>query len=127
MTGGPGDCGMVAEIIKRSGAEVENLCGRTSLAELAALYAICDLVISTDTGPMHIAAAAGAPVLAIFGPTAPWRTGPLGEKSRVLRTGIDCSPCLKKTCPRGDHACMTGITPEMVTAEAMKGLRGLGD
>ncbi len=119
MTGGPGDRGMVAEIIRRSGAGVENLCGRTSLAELAALYAICDLVISTDTGPMHIAAAAGAPVLAIFGPTAPWRTGPLGKRCRVLRLGLECSPCFKKICPGNGHACMTGISPAMVADEAL--------
>jgi len=118
MTGGPGDCDSVARIIAGLEKEVVNLCGRTSLLELCALYSICELVISTDTGPMHIAAAVGAPVLAIFGSTAPWRTGPVGEKHRVLRLELACSPCLKKVCPRGDHACMAGIDEATVTTAA---------
>ncbi len=113
MSGGPGDCETVARIIGESHEGVIDLCGRTSLSELAALYSICDLVISTDTGPMHIAAAVGTPVLAIFGSTAPWRTGPCGAGHRVVRLDLECSPCLKKISHRGAHACTTGRTPEV--------------
>ncbi len=126
FTGGPGDCAVVSRIIAGAGEGAEDLCGRTSLAELTALYSICDLVISTDTGPMHIAAAAGPRVLAIFGSTAPWRTGPVGEKNRVIRLDLECSPCLKKTCPRGNHACMEGISAEMVLVAARDMLHQTG-
>jgi ADP-heptose:LPS heptosyltransferase len=90
----------------------ENWTGKTGLRELAALAALSDLFITTDTGPMHLAAAAGARVLALFGPTAPWRTGPYGPGHIVVRTGIDCSPCFKRTCD--DVRCMRGITVEEV-------------
>ena len=73
-----------------------NLTGRTSLKVLAEVFRNADLVVCPDTGPMHLAAAVGTPVVALFGPTAPWRTGPFGEGHVVLRTGADCSPCFRK-------------------------------
>jgi heptosyltransferase I len=89
-----------------------NLAGRTSLLELAALYGQVDCVISTDTGPMHIAAAAEAPVVAIFGPTAPWRTGPHGSKHQVLQADLPCVPCFRRHCP--DCPCMAAVTVDDV-------------
>lgn len=89
-----------------------NLAGRTSLKELAYLYLKCRLAVTTDTGPMHIAAAMGCPVVALFGPTAPSRTGPYGEGHRVVREDLACSPCFKKRCDHG--ACMKNITVERV-------------
>jgi lipopolysaccharide heptosyltransferase I len=86
-----------------------NWAGRTSLKELAALASSSDLFITTDTGPMHLAAAAGARVLALFGPTAPWRTGPYGSSHAVVRTGIECSPCFKRKCDKNIQ-CMRGIS-----------------
>ncbi len=85
-----------------------NWAGEMSLKELAALAMLSDLFITTDTGPMHIAAAAGAKVLALFGPTAPWRTGPYGSGHIVVRTGIACSPCFKRKCEKNIE-CMQGI------------------
>ncbi|HAR45649.1 MAG TPA: lipopolysaccharide heptosyltransferase I, partial [Nitrospiraceae bacterium] len=85
----------------------------TSLKELAALAALADLFITTDTGPMHLAAAAGGKVLALFGPTAPWRTGPYGERHQVIRMGIDCSPCFQRSC-KVNRVCMAGITVDEV-------------
>lgn len=82
--------------------------GETSLKQLAALAKLSDLFITTDTGPMHLAAAAGAKVLALFGPTAPWRTGPYGSSQKVIRTGIDCSPCFRRRCEKNVQ-CMRGI------------------
>jgi len=75
------------------------------------------VVVSTDTGPMHLAAAVGRPVVALFGPTAPWRTGPYGEGHVVLRAGVSCSPCFSKSCNTKEFepmACMNRITAEQV-------------
>ena len=112
FTGGEQDRDAVEEIISRMSSSPVNFCGRLNLLELGALFSRCALVISTDTGPMHLAAAMGTPVVALFGPTAPARTGPYGPGHVVVRTGIPCSPCLKKKCP--DPKCMTEITPEFV-------------
>jgi ADP-heptose:LPS heptosyltransferase len=90
-----------------------NWAGETTLKELAALASLSSLFITTDTGPMHLAAAAGAKVLALFGPTAPWRTGPYGPSHVVVRTGIACSPCFKRNCEIGVR-CMEEITVEEV-------------
>ncbi len=90
----------------------EDWAGGTTLKELAALSRLSDIFITTDTGPMHLAAAAGAHVLALFGPTAPWRTGPYGVGHIVVRTGIECSPCFKRKC--SNVRCMEGITVEDV-------------
>jgi len=87
--------------------------GKTTLKELAALAKIADLFITTDTGPMHLAAAAGGRVMALFGPTAPWRTGPYGKGHVVVRAGTDCSPCFRRDCDRG-FRCMEDITVGMV-------------
>jgi lipopolysaccharide heptosyltransferase I len=95
-----------------------NLAGRTGLKELAFLYSLCALLVTTDTGPMHIAAAMGCPVVALFGPTAPWRTGPYGNEHRIVRVEMDCSPCLRKRCD--EPACMQQITVEMVLDAARK-------
>ncbi len=93
-----------------------NWAGETTLKELAAIATLSDLFITTDTGPMHLAAAAGARVLALFGPTAPWRTGPYGESHRVVRTGIECSPCFKRNC-ESNVRCMEGIRVEDVLGQ----------
>ena len=89
-----------------------NLAGQTNLKELAYFYSRCTLLITTDTGPMHMAAAMGCPVVALFGPTAPSRTGPYGKGHKVIRADVECSPCFKKRC---DHTkCMEAITVEKV-------------
>ena len=94
-----------------------NLAGKTSLPELAELYAHCAVVVSNDSGPMHIAAAVGTPVIAIFGPTDPTLTGPYGKQHVVLRAGVDCSPCLKGRCRRQPPMeCMAKVTVEQVLA-----------
>lgn len=89
-----------------------NLAGLTDLNALSALLSLSRFTVTVDSGPMHIAAALGVKVAAIFGPTAPWRTGPYGKGHIVLRNGVGCSPCFKKDCT--DLKCMDGITPEDV-------------
>ena len=116
LTGGNADRGVTGRIRAMMGQQAVDWAGMTTLRELAALASLSDLFITTDTGPMHLAAAAGARVLALFGPTAPWRTGPYGPGHVVVRTGIDCSPCFKRECGRKDRKmeCMRGITVEEV-------------
>ena len=89
-----------------------NLGGRTTLRELACLYRQASLLVTTDSGPMHLAAAMGTPVIALFGPTDPARTGPYGPGHRVIRRVLSCAPCFRKRCdlPR----CMTEISVEEV-------------
>jgi 3-deoxy-D-manno-octulosonic-acid transferase/heptosyltransferase-1 len=113
FTGSEGDKAAIEDI--RSGMKTRalNLAAKTTLKELAYLYQKCAAVICTDTGPMHVAAAMGSPVVvALFGPTSPLRTGPYGAKHRVIRAGLECSPCFKKRCD--DMSCMKKITVEMV-------------
>jgi heptosyltransferase-1 len=113
FSGSAGDRVVNDRIISMMSEKAMNWAGETTLKELAALASLSDLFITTDTGPMHLAAAAGAKVLALFGPTAPWRTGPYGKSHTVVRTGIACSPCFKRECKIG-VLCMEGITVEEV-------------
>ncbi|MFH1980546.1 MAG: glycosyltransferase family 9 protein [Pseudomonadota bacterium] len=122
FTGGPEDRGSVDAIIARMSSPAINLAGETSLKTLAALYASADCLVTTDTGPMHLAAAVALPVVALFGPTAPWRTGPYGRRHRVVRTAAACSPCFKRTC--GTCHCMQAITVDDVTAATLDLLDG---
>ncbi len=89
-----------------------NMAGATGLAELAALSKGARFAVTVDSGPMHVAAAAGARVIALFGPTSPARTGPYGEGHIIIRRGIACSPCFRRNC--ADPVCMSGITVDDV-------------
>lgn len=89
--------------------------------EVAALAARVRVVVANDSGPMHLAAAVGTPVVALFGPTDPGRTGPTGAPSEILDRYVFCSPCYLKDCPYG-HECMREISVEMV-AGAVERLR----
>ena len=96
------------------GSRLMVMSGKTSLRELAALISECDAFITNDSGPMHMASALHVPTAAIFGSTDPVATGPFGNGHKVITTGLDCSPCLKRECPKKDLVCMTEITPDMV-------------
>ena len=108
FTGSGHDRSDIDKIIENMEERPANLAGHTSLKGLAYLYSKCRHLISTDTGPMHMAAAMGCPVIALFGPTAPWRTGPYGKGHRVIRDEIECSPCFKKRCSH--MTCMRNIS-----------------
>ena len=111
FTGGSKDVPIIDNISEMMKNRPIILAGKTSLKELACLYTMCEALVTTDTGPMHIAAAMGCGVIALFGPTDPLRTGPYGQGHEVIRSGIECSPCFKKKC---DHCtCMKDITVEM--------------
>ncbi len=107
------------EQIEKIAQGCRNLAGGTDLFELAELYARCAVVITNDSGPMHVAAAVGTPVVAIFGPTDPALTGPYGKHHIVLRSGIPCSPCFKDYCTNNlQMECMKKVTVEQVLAAA---------
>jgi heptosyltransferase-2 len=93
------------------------LTGQTGLRDLLALIAAAALVISNDTGPMHLANALGVPVVGVFGPTNPEATGPLTEPSRVVKKDVPCWPCYYRKCPL-DHRCLTLISAADVAAAA---------
>ncbi|HDQ04308.1 MAG TPA: lipopolysaccharide heptosyltransferase II [Deltaproteobacteria bacterium] len=112
FTGGREDDAEIQSIMEQMQEKAVNLCGKTNLRELGYLYSLSRVMVTTDTGPMHIAAAVGTPVVALFGPTAPWRTGPFGDGHVVLRKRISCSPCFKKKCT--NPQCMQQIEVEEV-------------
>jgi lipopolysaccharide heptosyltransferase II len=92
-----------------------DLCGATSLPEMIEWIRLSDFMITNDTGPMHAAAALGKPIVALFGPTEPRRTGPYGQLHNVLRLDLPCSPCLKPTCHFEKlNECLVGLSPAMV-------------
>jgi heptosyltransferase-1 len=93
-----------------------NLCGKTSLRQLVALLEKADLVIANDSGPMHIAAALGRPLVTPYGPTNPNRTGPYSRMDTVLRLDIPCSPCYSRRCSH--QSCLQWLHPEDVLAHA---------
>jgi heptosyltransferase-2 len=93
------------------------LCGETSLTDLAGVLARLRLLVTNDSGPMHLAAALGVPSVAVFGSTD-WReTAPQSERHRLVRADVPCAPCLLRECPI-DHRCMTGVSTDSVVAAA---------
>lgn len=102
-------------------SESINLGGATTLLDLAYVYKKAQIVITTDSGPMHLAAAVETPVVALFGPTDPARTGPYGLGHKIIRTEIACSPCFLKKC--STKKCMEDISAELVFAAVKELLR----
>jgi heptosyltransferase I len=113
-----GDAGdrPLGELISRMHPErCRNLCGETSLPEMVEWLRLCDLLVTNDTGPMHAAAALGKPVIALFGPTEPRRTGPYGQLENVLRIELPCSPCFRGHCTyEKPNECLHALSPTRV-------------
>lgn len=103
---------LVTEICNLQSAKLINLAGKTSLRELIALIDRCNIFLTNDSGPMHIAAALEVSLLALFGSTNPIKTGPF-NKGLVIHKKVSCSPCYQRKCPI-DFRCMTQITTEEV-------------
>lgn len=115
--------GMAHRILETLGEGID-FTGSTTLLQLASLLERCRLLVTNDTGTMHMASAVGTPVVAIFGPTDPKATGPWGEGHVVVKKEISCSPCFKRICPT-DHRCMEQITVEEVEEVVNKKLKAL--
>lgn len=110
-TGAP----LINDICKELPERVINLAGRTTIRELIALLKCCSIVLTNDSGPMHIAAALGVPLLALFGSTNEVKTGPYPQ-GRVIHKHVECSPCYKRVCPI-DFRCMKRISVDEVYEE----------
>ena len=111
--GSASDWPLVQALVRSaSPISILDLCGRTNLRQLAALCAQSDLLISNDTGPLHLAAAAGARVVGIYTCTNPLLTGPYGPRAVTVQTGVWCKCSLRRTCDRME--CMSELTPERV-------------
>ena len=112
----------LGEIILQSAPDrCLNLGGATSLPEMVEWVRRCDLMVTNDTGPMHVAAAMGKPLVALFGPTAPHRTGPYGQHGNVLRLDLPSSPCLSSRCTfEKTDACLQALPPAQVFDRVQK-------
>lgn len=120
LIGTAAEAAMIAQIAEGH-PDCINLAGKTNMPQLMTVIAGADAMISTDTGPSHMAAALGVPVVALFGPTQPLQTGPFSDGKNaveILSAGLPCGPCVKTpafdTCER--NRCMEAITPSMVAA-----------
>ncbi len=124
LFGGKNDAGITNQIHSAfgSGPALHNLAGKTSLRELMALLNLCRVFLTNDTGPMHVAAALGVPVVAIFGSTSPELTGPVSSgdlRHHILTSDAPCSPCFLRECPI-DFRCMNEIEVDRVVKAAVE-------
>ncbi len=116
LLGSERDCPAAARIRELAGEGVENLAGRTRLEDAVDLLALAGQAVTNDSGLMHVAAAVGCRLVAIYGSTTPDYTPPLSDRAEVVRLGIDCSPCFERDCPLGHFRCMKEIEPAAVLA-----------
>jgi heptosyltransferase-2 len=113
LFGTPAEGEVSAAIAEGAGRPVINLTGKTAIAELPALLSRCHLFLGNDSGAMHVAAAVGLPVVAVFGPTDPLGTAPVTPRCTIVQQRPYCSPCFLRRCPT-DHRCMKAVTVPMV-------------
>jgi ADP-heptose:LPS heptosyltransferase len=121
LTGTTGDRGIVDEVRRAlpPGIEVLDLVGEVDLPVLAAMLSRCRLLITGDTGPMHLAAAVGTPIVAVFGPSMPWRYAPISAPHRIVRIDLPCAPCNRirlppVRCQGHTPDCLEGVTIDAV-------------
>jgi lipopolysaccharide heptosyltransferase II len=118
VVGSAGERASVEDVLHHAKSSVTNLAGRTGIAQLAAVLAQCGVVVTNDTGPMHMAVSVGTPVTTIFGPTDPQVTGPYTKDAVVLWERLDCFPCgYARDCSR---ECMAAVTVEEVFAASAR-------
>jgi heptosyltransferase-2 len=117
LFGTPAEASVASAIAAGMSHPPTDLTGKTSIHDLPALLSQCHLFIGNDSGAMHVAAAVGLPVVAVFGPTDPFGTAPVTPRCTVVQEKPYCSPCFLRRCPT-DHRCMTRVTPEAVETAA---------
>jgi heptosyltransferase-1 len=127
VLGGKDDQSLAETVCRAAPDRCVNLAGETSLPEMIEWLRRCDLMVTNDTGPMHAAAALGKPVIGIFGPTEPRRTGPYGQLPRAVQHHLPCIPCLKSRCvwPQ-PMECLTAISPATVFDSVQRALQKIG-
>ena len=114
ITGSQKDKEIGDKIIALGNQDINNLCGITDLADAVTLLSCASLVVTNDSGLMHVAAALDRPMLALYGSSSPAFTPPLSQKAQILKIDISCSPCFKRECPLKHFKCMKNLTPQMV-------------
>ena len=119
LFGGNKDQEIAAEIQKLSDNACINFVGKTNLGEAADLLSLANVVVTNDTGLMHVAAALDKKIIALYGSSSPKFTPPLASKVKILSLNLPCSPCFKRECPLGHGDCLSGLKPELVL-EAIK-------
>lgn len=120
LFGSPKDHAVAEEISHLAPGTCCNLCGATTLAQAVDLLAMTDLVVCNDSGLMHVAAALGRPLVALYGSSSPGFTPPLSKQADILSLQLDCSPCFKRECPLGHLDCLNRLSPEMVLDASQK-------
>ncbi len=125
LIGGPGDAATGAAVAALAPA-AHDLTGRTTLAEAVDLIAAASAVVSNDSGLMHVAAALGRPLVALYGSSSPAFTPPLSADAVVLSEGLACSPCFERVCPLGHFRCLNDLSPDRVWAALEGRLRVAG-
>lgn len=108
------------DILRAAGEGVTNLCGRTQLEDVVDLLSRCWVAVSNDSGLMHVAAAVGIPVVAVFGSSSPTHTPPLTAAKTIHYLNLACSPCFKRECPLGHTHCLNWIQPSDVLASTVR-------
>lgn len=108
------------QIIRASNGDVLNLCGETTLEEVVDLISLVKIAITNDSGLMHIAAAVGLPIVALYGAITPRYTPPLTNNAEIHYLNLECSPCWQKQCPYGHYNCVKGIRVDDVYESANK-------
>ena len=126
MIGSAADAPVVRRVLAArtgasAGAALLDLVGKTDLPALAGVFVHCRTLVTNDSGAMHVAAAAGVPVTAVFGPTRDCDTRPVGDRHAVLTHDVWCRPCMLRECPL-DHRCLRSIAPSDVLASARRTL-----
>jgi heptosyltransferase-2 len=127
LLGTPGERERCAAVAASSRCGALVAAGETNVGQAIALLSLCDGFVGNDSGAMHVAAALGIPTLGIFGSTRSWRTGPRGARAAIIRTEIECSPCLERTCRFGHYECLRRIAVDDVCkrfAELLKPAAG---
>ena len=118
LFGSSGDRPLAREVARAASSPITDLCGRTGLADVADLMSLASFAVTNDSGLMHVAAAVGCPLVAMYGATSPHYTPPMLPASRLFWRNLECSPCWKKTCRYGHYDCLTGISPDEVYTAA---------
>lgn len=114
LCGGPSEQALGESIVTQSNVPVINAINQTSLLQLAALISQCNVLVTGDTGPLHMGIALNIPTVSLFGPTDPQKFGPLTGEYVILQESIDCRPCHKKNCPLTHLKCMHSLYPQRV-------------
>lgn len=124
LIGGEEDRVLVNQFLSLGPTKVLDLVGTLSIRMSAAILSQCDILVSGDTGPLHLATAVGTRVIGLFGAADPRRTGPIGRQHTVVQPDLACVPCRKRRCPLTRRVCMEAIAPEAVVQHIESSIKG---